>query len=276
MIGTPAARAAAIAGSASADGQMDDVDARADTRARAESAARWPRCSPPAGGSRARSRSARGIAPVIAASRSSAGQLGVHEQRQAQRARAPAAPRADPLRRRAANSSTPDGHRKHLKPRTPAAASGSSSRGVARHHAAPEADVDVALARGRRALGLERLRRSWSAGMLLSGMSTSVVTPPAAAARVAVVEAFPIGAAGLVDVDVRVDEPGHDDEIAGVDLAHACWPIAVLADRRRSVRRDVNVAGRTPSAARRARRRTRSPCRSKLRAYATSAHLSHA
>ena len=48
-------------------------------------------------------------------------------------------------------------------------------------------------------------------------MSTSVVTPPAAAARVACVEAFPVGAPGIVDVDVRVDEPGQDDQLAGVD-----------------------------------------------------------
>ena len=44
--------------------------------------------------------------------------------------------------------------------------------------------------------------------MLLSGMSTSVVTPPAAAARVGGLEALPLGAPGLVDVHVRVDQPG--------------------------------------------------------------------
>ncbi len=53
--------------------------------------------------------------------------------------------------------------------------------------------------------------------MQLSGMSTSVVTPPAAAARVAVVEALPLGAARLVDVDVAVDEPGRDHQVADVD-----------------------------------------------------------
>ena len=82
------------------------------------------------------------------------------------------------------NSSTPDGQRKHLKPSTPAAASGSRwstlpgttppqnatstwhSRAAARRFVS-SASTDVV------------------AGTLLSGMSTIVVTPPAAAARVA-------------------------------------------------------------------------------------------
>ena len=52
-------------------------------------------------------------------------------------------------------------------------------------------------------------------GMLLSGMSTIVVTPPAAAARVARGEALPLGAAGLVDVHVGVDQPGQQHLVVG-------------------------------------------------------------
>jgi hypothetical protein len=52
--------------------------------------------------------------------------------------------------------------------------------------------------------------------MLLSGMSTTVVMPPAAAARVARLEALPLGAPGLVDVDVGVDHAGHQGEVAEV------------------------------------------------------------
>ena len=115
-----------------------------------------------------------------------AGDFGVHEQRQRRAAPASAAPAADPLRSTLRNSSTPEGTRKHLKPRTPASTSASSSLGVAGHDAAPEADVDVALSRAPRRLRRRAPPRVVVAGTLLSGMSTSVVTPPAAAARVAV------------------------------------------------------------------------------------------
>ncbi len=46
-------------------------------------------------------------------------------------------------------------------------------------------------------------------------MSTIVVTPPAAAARVAVVEALPLGATGLVDVHMGVDQPGQQHLVVG-------------------------------------------------------------
>ena len=48
-------------------------------------------------------------------------------------------------------------------------------------------------------------------------MSRSVVTPPAAAARVAVSKPSHSGAARLVHVDVRVDDAGHHEPVAGVD-----------------------------------------------------------
>ena len=46
-------------------------------------------------------------------------------------------------------------------------------------------------------------------------MSTIVVTPPAAAARVALLEALPLGAAGLVDVHVGVDQAGQQHLVVG-------------------------------------------------------------
>ena len=52
--------------------------------------------------------------------------------------------------------------------------------------------------------------------MLLSGMSTSVVTPPAAAARVAVSKPSHAVRPGLVDVHVRVDDAGHENFVAEV------------------------------------------------------------
>ncbi len=50
--------------------------------------------------------------------------------------------------------------------------------------------------------------------MLFSGMSTIVVTPPAAAARVADVK-LPLGAARVVHMHVRVDQAGHQHLVVG-------------------------------------------------------------
>ena len=73
-----------------------------------------------------------------------------------------------------------------MKPNTPAACSPSSSPTLPGHRAAPEPDVDVRL-RGRGlALALPGPPTVVVAGMLLSGMSITVVTPPAAAERVPV------------------------------------------------------------------------------------------
>ena len=57
--------------------------------------------------------------------------------------------------------------------------------GIARHDAAPEADVHPAVSARGAALGFQRGAVVVVAGMLLSGMSIRVVVPPAAAARVA-------------------------------------------------------------------------------------------
>ena len=52
-------------------------------------------------------------------------------------------------------------------------------------------------------------------------MSIAQVVPPAARARVPVVEALPVGPAGVVEVHVGVHRARHDQVAAGVDLAAA-------------------------------------------------------
>ena len=83
------------------------------------------------------------------------------------------------------NSSTPDGHRKHLNPNTPA--SWSSRRCPRSSGTAPPQNPTSTWALPSAA---DRFSASASTvvvgGMLFSGMSRIVVTPPAAAARVAV------------------------------------------------------------------------------------------
>ena len=93
-----------------------------------------------------------------------------------------------------------------MNPNTPASCSGRRLAEVAGHGAAPEADVDVTLPLGGGPLHLPARPTSTVGGIEFSGMSTIVVTPPAAAARVARGEALPLGAARLVDVHVAVDE----------------------------------------------------------------------
>ena len=176
----------------------------------------------------------------------SAGRLGVHEQRHARGARGSASPRAGRSSSTAGNSSTPDGTRKHLKPRTPASTSSSSSRGVARHDAAPERDVDVTLAARRRPLRLER-RRGRRRG---HAVERHVDDRRDAAGRGRArrgIEPFPVGAARLVDVDVRVDDARRDDEIAGVDVcsvrrSSSCAPTRAILPSWMWIE-----AGRTPS-----------------------------
>ena len=84
------------------------------------------------------------------------------------------------------NSSTPDGTRKHLNPRTPAAASPSSAPALP-GTTPPQKPQSTRHPAARAAWRLaSRAATEVVAGMLLSGMSTIVVMPPAAAARVAV------------------------------------------------------------------------------------------
>ena len=98
--------------------------------------------------------------------------------------------RTDSARRRSAsstapNSGTPDGTRKHLNPRTPASTSASSSPALS--GTTPPQNPTSTCTRPRAAARFASSAATVVvAGTLLSGMSTIAVTPPAAAARVAV------------------------------------------------------------------------------------------
>ena len=179
------ARAAASGSTRIGRREMDDVDPAAVLAREPRSAARSPRSPRPAAARRARSHGdaeaprRRGRLDGSAARRAPAA---------ATRARrGSAAPRAGRLRVAAGNSSMPESIEKGLEaPGTPAVEHRRSSAALPGHDAAPERHVHVALAPRRGALGLEGRQRCVVTGVLLSGMSTSVVIPPAAAARVAV------------------------------------------------------------------------------------------
>ncbi len=83
------------------------------------------------------------------------------------------------------NSSTPDGSRKHLKPITPASHSG-RSWAVLPGTIPPQNPRSTASASRAAACFTRSDATSIVGGMEFSGMSTRVVTPPSAAARVAV------------------------------------------------------------------------------------------
>ena len=78
--------------------------------------------------------------------------LGVHEQRHAGAAQDRQRERADRPRRRARTRRRPTATRKHLKPQHAGVDERLELAGVARHHAAPEPDVDVRVASRRRCL----------------------------------------------------------------------------------------------------------------------------
>ena len=80
---------------------------------------------------------------------------------------------------------------------------------VAGHRAAPEADVDADLPLGRPPAWSPGAATVVVGGIEFSGMSRIVVTPPAAAAAGRGGEPLPLGAAGLVDVHVGVDQAGQ-------------------------------------------------------------------
>ena len=69
-------------------------------------------------------------------------------------------------------------------------------------------------------------------GVEFSGMSKNSVPPPAASARLPVARAFPLGAAGLVEMHVDVDQAREDGEAARVDFLAAppgsSGPMAVM------------------------------------------------
>ncbi|CAM5669770.1 hypothetical protein STENM223S_03653 [Streptomyces tendae] len=86
---------------------------------------------------------------------------------------------------RCGNSSTPDGDRKALKPKTPASCSGRRSLTLS-GRAPPQKPTSMCALSAATSRLVRRLSTVVVGGMELSGMSTRVVMPPAAAARVAV------------------------------------------------------------------------------------------
>ena len=85
---------------------------------------------------------------------------------------------------------------------------------VAGDRATPEADVDVAAPVGGLPLDLQRLDRAVG-GMLLSGMSSDRGDAARRRGPGGGREALPLGAAGLVDVHVGVDEAGQQHLVVG-------------------------------------------------------------
>ena len=107
-----------------------------------------------------------------------------------------------------------------MKPSTPASRQRREIGGVAGHDAAPETDIDVTAARGGATLG-SKPATVVVAGMLFSGMSTSVVMPPAAAARVAVSNPSQSARPGSLMCTWRVDQARQHDGGPRIDLADA-------------------------------------------------------
>ena len=131
-----------------------------------------------------------------------------------------ASPRADPHSLTCANSSTPDGTQEALEAEHAGARERLEVGGVAGHHAAPETDVDVAAARGGAPLGLERRDRRRRRNAVERHVDERRDAAGGGGERRRL-ESFPVGAARIVDVDVRVDEARHDDGTTGVD--HGAW-----------------------------------------------------
>ncbi len=107
------------------------------------------------------------------------------------------------------NSSTPDGDRKHLNPSTPASQSGSRSSRLS-GTAPPQNPTSTASLSCASACFAFRSARVVVGGTEFSGMSTSVVTPPRAAAWVPVTNPSHSVRPGLVEVHVGVDDARHD------------------------------------------------------------------
>ena len=112
--------------------------------------------------------------------------LGVHDQQAAEAGDLGQGRAASCSWSSSGNSSTPDGRQEALEAEDAGVVQRTQVLDVVRDRAAPEADVDVGLAAGDLLLGTRRLSTVVVGGRELSGMSTRVVMPPAAAARVAV------------------------------------------------------------------------------------------
>ncbi len=106
---------------------------------------------------------------------------------------------------------------------------GAQLLGVAGDGAAPEAHVDPELPRG----GGELLLEAGDGGGGRDAVERHVHQGGDAARRRGArgaAEALPLGAAGLVDVHVRVDDAGHDHQVSGVDHRATGGNVVVRGD----------------------------------------------
>src|SRR5690606_31069823 len=113
----------------------------------------------------------------------------------------------------------PGGRQERLEAEHPGLVQGPQVLGVVRQGAAPEADVDVRLAGGDPLLGAQVVHRRGGR----EGVEGHVDEGgDAAGGRGAGggPEALPLGAAGVVDVDVGVDQAGQQDVVA--EVLQAC------------------------------------------------------
>ena len=150
------------------------------------------------------------------------------------------------------NSSTPDGLRKALEAEHAGARERLEVGGVAGHDAAPEADVDVTSPGRGAPLGFERGDRGRGRNAVERHVDERGDAAGGRGERRRF-ESFPVGAARIVDVHVRIDEAGHHDGGARVDqrcLAVPAVPEPCLRTRSTMMRAVVDADRRRTHAVR--------------------------
>ena len=101
--------------------------------------------------------------------------------------------------------------------------------GVARHNTAPETDVDVAPISERTLLLLKAAHGGRRRDAVERHVDQRRDAARGSGAR-GVVGSLPVGAPRVVHMDVSVDHTRHDDQIPGVQLAHAGCLLGVWCD----------------------------------------------
>ncbi len=129
------------------------------------------------------------------------------------------------------NSGTPESARKALKPNTPAACRAGNSPALP-GIAPPQKPTSTWICPRAASRLTANAAASTVGGRLLSGMSTMAVTPPAAAARVAVAKPSHSVRYGLVDVHMRVYHAGQLRDLSEVDFPlRLSWAAAFFRPR---------------------------------------------
>ena len=100
---------------------------------------------------------------------------------------------------------------------------------VSRNHAAPERDVDRTLAGRGSELFFKCVFGSSSGNRVKRHVDDRRYTTRGRSSRRSFVS-FPFRAAGLVDMNVTVDDSWHDDEISKVDQLGATWSVGPFTD----------------------------------------------